>query len=74
MNDLTPADQITLRMYDLTHEQFRQVMVAVNQINGKYGRDTVRFAVARPDGQWRTKFQKQSQRYTTCLQVILCIE
>jgi DNA polymerase V len=74
LNGLTPADQLTLRMFDNTHERFRQVMVAVDQINRKYGRDTVRFAIASPDGRWKTKFQKRSPRYTTCLQEVLNIQ
>lgn len=71
VNGFAPADQLTLRMFDDTHERFRQVMVAVDQINRKYRRDTVRFAVARPDGRWWTKFQRRSPRYTTCLQEVL---
>lgn len=55
LNGLTPADQLTLRTFDNSHERFRKVMVAVDQINRRWGLDTVRFAVARPDGHWRTK-------------------
>jgi DNA polymerase V len=73
LNGLTPADQITLRMFDNSHERFRKVMVAVDQINRRWGHDTVRFAVARADGRWRTKFQKRSPRYTTCLEEVLCV-
>lgn len=73
LNGLSPADQLTLRMFDNTHERFRQVMVAVDQINRRWGRDTVRFAVARHDGRWRTKFQMRSPRYTTCLSEVLTI-
>lgn len=74
LNGLTTADQLTLRMFDNNQERFRQVMVAVDQINRKYERDTVRFAVARPNGSWRNKFQKRSPRYTTRLEEVLCIE
>ena len=75
LNGLSPADQLTLRMFDDgPHERFRQVMVAVDKINRKYGRDTARFTLARPDGCWRTKFQKRSLRYTTRLQGVLCVE
>lgn len=74
VNGLTPASQLTLRMFDDTQEKFRQVMVAVDEINRRWGPDTVRFAVAKPDGSWRTKFQKRSPRYTTCLQEVMCVE
>lgn len=65
---LVPADQLTLRMFDDTRwQRFRRVMEAVDLINRKYGRDTVRFAVAQPDGRWKTKFEYCSPRYTTRL-------
>jgi DNA polymerase V len=74
LNSLSPADQLTLRMFgDERAERFRQVMVAVDQINRKWGRDTVRFATANPDGNWRTKVEKRSPRYTTRLQEVLTI-
>jgi DNA polymerase V len=74
LNSLSPADQLTLRMFDDERwERFRQVSIAVDEINKKYGRDTIRFATADPEGRWRTKFQKRSQRYTTRLQEVLTI-
>ena len=30
--------------------------MAVDRINRRWGKDTVRFAVADPEGRWRTKF------------------
>jgi DNA polymerase V len=74
LNSLSPADQLTLRMFgDERAERFRQVMVAVDQINRKWGRDTVRFATANPEGNWRTKIERRSPRYTTRLQEVLTI-
>lgn len=65
---LVPSDQLTMRMFDDSRrERFRQVMEAVDAINRKYGRDTIRFAVARPDGRWKTKFEHSSPHYTTRL-------
>lgn len=46
-------------------------MKAVDGINAKFGRDTVRFGVARPSGRWETKFLRRSRRYTTCLSEVL---
>src|SRR3712207_7295101 len=61
-NSLSPADQLTLRMFgDEKAERFRQVMVAVDRINRKWGKDTIRFAVANPEGRWRTRFEKRSR-------------
>lgn len=73
LQGLVPADQLTLRMFDNSHEKFRQVMVAVDQINRRWGRDTVRLGAARADGRSQTKFQKRSPRYTTCLSEVLSI-
>jgi DNA polymerase V len=74
LNSLSPSDQLTLRMFgDEKAERFRQVLVAVDQINRRWGRDTVRFATANPDGNWRTKIERRSPRYTTRLQEVLVI-
>jgi DNA polymerase V len=74
LNSLSPADQLTLRMFgDEKAERFRQVMVAVDQINRKWGRDTIHFATANPEGNWRTKIEKRSPRYTTRLQEVMVI-
>jgi len=74
LNSLSPANQLTLRMFgDEKAERFRQVMVAVDQINRKWGRDTIRFATANPEGNWRTKNERRSPRYTTRLQEVMVI-
>ncbi len=74
LNSLTPTDQLTLRMFDDKRwQRFRQVSVVVDEINKKYGRDTIRFAVANLDWGWKTRFQKKPPRYTTCLQEALRI-
>jgi len=52
LNGLTPAHQLTLWMFDNTHERFRQVMVAVYQTTAALGPHTVRFAVTRLGGNW----------------------
>ena len=54
---LVPADQLTMRMFDDTRrERFRKVMEDVDAIKRKCRWDTVRFAVARPDGIGKRKF------------------
>jgi DNA polymerase V len=72
LNRLTPADQLSMRLFgDERFERSRRVMKAVDEINGKYGRGTVRFGAARPGGKWETKFLRRSPRYTTCLNEVL---
>ena len=71
---LVPADQLTMRLFDDTRwERFRRVMEAVDLINRKYGRDTIRFAVAQPEGRWKTKSEYLSPRYTTRLSEVVTV-
>lgn len=75
LGGLVPADKLTERMFDDKRwERFRRVMGAMDEINRKFGRDTVRFAVAYPDGKWRGKATKRSPRYTTHFQEMLTIK
>jgi DNA polymerase V len=74
LNHLVPADRLTRRLYgDEDFERSRGVMKAIDEINRRHGRDTVRLGVARPDGRWRTKFLRRSPNYTTRLKEVLCI-
>jgi DNA polymerase V len=72
LNRLTPADGLSMRLFgDERFEKSRRVMRAVDEINSRFGRDTVRFGVARPGGRWETRFLRRSRRYTTCLGEVL---
>ena len=72
LNRLTPADGLSMRLFgDERFEKSRRVMRAVDEINSRFGRDTVRFGAARPGGRWETKFLRRSRRYTTCLGEVL---
>ncbi len=74
LNKLSPAEQLSMRLFgDDRFEKSRRVMKAVDDINARHGRDTVRFGVARPGGRWETKFLWRSRRYTTCLNEVLRI-
>lgn len=70
LNRLTPADGLSMRLFgEVRFEQSRRVMKAVDEINARHGRDTVRFCAARSGGQ--TRFLRRSRRYTTCLAEVL---
>lgn len=72
LNRLAPAEQLSMRLFgDERFEKSRRVMKAVDEINRKYGCDTLRFGVARQGGRWETKFLRRSHRYTTCLGEVL---
>lgn len=66
LSGLVPADKLTERMFDETRwQRFRLVTKAVDEINRKFGRQTVRLAVANPNGAWQGRAAYRSPRYTT---------
>lgn len=75
LSGLVPADKLTARMYDDERwERFRKVMKAVDEINRKFGRDTIRFAVVNPEASWQGKCERRSSRYTTRFDEILRVK
>jgi DNA polymerase V len=63
---LEMADLVAKRLWaDEWYERHRRLMSAVDQLNSKYGRDTVRCGIFHTDGRWRTRFARRSPRYTT---------
>lgn len=74
LNHLVPADQLSRRLFnDSQFERSRRLMRAVDEINARHGRDTIRYGVAPSDGSWKTRFSKRSPLYTTCLKEALTI-
>jgi DNA polymerase V len=68
LHGLVPADQLTGRLFTYEiMEKFRRIMPVMDRLNKKYGRDTVRFGVAQPNGRWKTKTERSSPHYTTKL-------
>lgn len=74
LNQLVPADQLSRRFFgDELFERSRRVLKAIDEINSKHGRDTVRFGAMQPNGRWQTKFLKRSRCYTTRLKDVLYV-
>ena len=75
LNQLTPRDQLSRRFFgDTAFERSHRVMKAVDEINRRHGRDTVRFGAApAATGRWQTKCLRRSQNYTTSLKEVLAI-
>lgn len=72
LNSLVPASPMTIRMQD--DEQWiksRSLMQAIDRINTRMGRDTIKFGIAGLKQNWKTKFEKRSPRYTTSWSEIL---
>ncbi len=73
--NLKPTAQLSARLYGQSdYERAQRVMRAVDDINRRLGRDTIRFGVVNPAGRWQTKALRRSRRYTTCLREVLHIE
>jgi DNA polymerase V len=73
LNGLLPAAGLSMRMHgDEQFERARRAMRAVDAINRRHCRGTVRCGLPRsPDGRWPTKSLMRSPRYTTRLKEVL---
>jgi DNA polymerase V len=72
LNHLVPADQLSMRFFgDESFERSRRVMRAMDQINKRHGRDTIRFGAVEPEGKWKTRFLRRSPNYTTRLKEVM---
>ena len=73
LGGLLPAGELSMRLHgDERFERARRAMQAVDAINRRHGRGTVRHGLPRsPDGRWPTKSLMRSPRYTTRLKDVL---
>lgn len=66
LSGLVPNEQLTKRLFD--DERFckqHNLMKAVDEINRKFGKDTVRFGGVKTEGRWKMKQTRKSQSFTT---------
>jgi DNA polymerase V len=66
LSGLVPSDNLTKRMFD--DEKFQRqhkLMKAIDELNQKFGKDTVRFGGVKIEGSWKMKQMRKSQSYTT---------
>lgn len=74
LSGLVPNEQLTKRLFD--DERFQQqhkLMKAVDEINKKFGKDTVRFGGVKTEGRWKMKQTRKSQNYTTNWKELLVV-
>ncbi len=74
LSGLVPNENLTKRMFD--DEQFQQrhkLMKAIDEINQKFGKDTVRFGSVKTEGCWKMKQTRKSRSYTTNWNEILTV-
>lgn len=74
LSGLIPAEELNGRLFDEEkYDRSRRVTKAVDEINRKFGHDTIRFATANPEGVWKGKCAYRSNRYTTKFDEILTV-
>jgi DNA polymerase V len=74
LSGLVPNENLTKRMFD--DERFQQhhkLMQAIDEINQKFGKDTVRFGSVKTEGNWKMKQTRKSPSYTTNWQELLVV-
>ena len=74
LSGLVPSEKLTKRMFD--DEQFQKqhnLMKAIDELNQKFGKDTVRFGSVKSEGNWKMKQTRKSQSYTTNWNEILVV-
>ncbi len=66
LSGLVPNENLTKRMFDdEKFERQHKLMKAIDEINQKFGKDTVRFGSVKTEGNWKMKQTRKSQCYTT---------
>ncbi|MDQ3817128.1 MAG: DUF4113 domain-containing protein [Acidobacteriota bacterium] len=74
LNGLVPASPLTIRMHgDDRWVKSRSLMKAIDRINARMGRDTIKFGASGFKQSWKTRFEKRSPRYTTNWNEILSV-
>ena len=74
LSGLVPKEKLTTRMFDdEKFQQQHQLMKAIDEINQKFGKDTVRFGSVKTEGIWKMKQTRKSQSYTTNWNQILVV-
>jgi DNA polymerase V len=75
LSGLVPSEELTKRMFD--DERFQRqhkLMKAMDEVNKKFGKDTVRFGSVKTEGKWKMKQTRKSQSYTTNWNELLIVK
>jgi hypothetical protein len=68
LSGLISAGKLTYRLFDEEHYlKWENLYRAVDAVNDRFGRDTIRLGSARADGPWRMKQARKSPHFTTRL-------
>lgn len=75
LSGLVPSESLTKRMFDdKVFQKQHNLMKAIDDINQKFGKDTVRFGSVKTTGNWKTKQTRKSQSYTTNWNELLVVK
>jgi DNA polymerase V len=75
LSGLMPNENLTKRMFDdEKFERQHKLMKAVDELNQKFGKDTVRFGSVKTEGRWKMKQTRKSQSYTTNWNELLIVD
>jgi len=68
LGDLIPGDEVQLTLFDTGESPVRrQLLLAMDAVNGRFGKETVKPAILGTGGKpWKLKQSKRSGRFTTC--------
>ncbi len=74
LNNLVPSDQLTRRMFGQdSWERSRKISQAIDEVNKRFGRNTLRYGAVKTEGRWQTRAARRSPRYTTRLDELLTV-
>lgn len=66
LTGLVSAEKLTKRMFDdAEFQKWHNLTKAIDEINRKFGRHTIRLGCVKTDGIWQMKQLRRSKRYTT---------
>ena len=66
LSGLVPSENLTKRMFDdKAFQKQHNLMKAVDELNRKFGKDTVKFGSVKTEGTWKMKQTRKSSSYTT---------
>jgi DNA polymerase V len=75
LSGLVPTEKLTKRMFDdKKFQQQHKLMKAMDEINKKFGKDTIRFAAVKTEGDWKMKQTRKSPGYTTNWNELLTVK
>ena len=74
LHDMVPSGEMTRRMFHQdSWERSRKVSEAMDAINHRYGRHTIRYGSVETEGRWQMRAAHKSRGYTTKLDEVLAI-